>query len=208
MIYDVDLLHLNVLINKDNAIGFSPDQDNTVLIEPLTTQQQVSMTQPVAFVYSAQQQAWQQSDTEQLPATSLQITNQQTQIQIGQPVTLTAQVSPEYKQPALTWSIESGDAQLNGDQLTAQSAGTVTVKATCAGLPDTITFTVVEESKNPDSGQPQTPTDPSSPSDDPNTPPTSDNGWLPIWLVTAAAAITGLCIQICRKYRRLSHKTK
>lgn len=208
LIYDVDLLHLNVLINKDNAIGFSPDQDNTVLIEPLTTQQQVSMTQSVAFVYSAQQQAWQQSDTEQLPATSLQITNQQTQIQIGQPVTLTAQVSPEYKQPALTWSIESGDAQLNGDQLTAQSAGTVTVKATCAGLTDTITFTVVEESENPDSGQPQTPTDPSSPSDDPNTPPTSDNGWLPIWLATAAAAITGLCIQTRRKYRRLSHKTK
>ncbi len=159
--YDVDLHILNVFIAKNNNAGFAPDKDNTVIIDGLVTEQGVEMAKAAVFNYAADEKSWEVGDNTDIPVNSITITNTETEIATGTPVELKAEVDPESRLEDVVWSIVSGDATINGNELVANKAGEIVVKAAIGDIEDTITlhavtycedFNITNMNLNPEKG--------------------------------------------------------
>ena len=136
LVYDVDLHILNVYIAINNSVGFAPEEDNAVTVSGLVTEQGVKMAEAIKFDYSKDTQAW----TTDTKATSVKITNEETELMVGKSLQLTAKVTPSITSDQVVWTVESGDATITDGVLKINKAGAVVIKATAGEVSDTITI--------------------------------------------------------------------
>ena len=119
------------------------------------------MAKAAVFNYAADEKSWKAGDNTDIPVTSITITNTETEIATGTPVELKAEVDPESRLEDVVWSIVSGDATINGNELVANKAGEIVVKAAIGDIEDTITlhavtycedFNITNMNLNPEKG--------------------------------------------------------